>query len=85
VASSRTGTGTAGFRIADEIRDGMSMSLIKNISFTERLWLQIGAQVANLFNHPNYAPPGNLNLSNPGFGQNTNMQTAEGAGLARSS
>jgi hypothetical protein len=60
--------------------DAVSISLIKNINFTERLRLQIGAQVANLFNHPNYAAPGNLNLSNPGFGQITSMQTAEGAG-----
>jgi hypothetical protein len=58
----------------------VSVSLIKSISFTERMRLQIGAQVANLFNHPNYAPPSNLNLSNPGFGQITSMQTAEGAG-----
>jgi len=60
--------------------DVVSISLIKNVNLTERLKLQIGAQVANLLNHPNYAPPSNLNLSNPGFGQITSMQSAEGAG-----
>jgi hypothetical protein len=60
--------------------DVVSISLIKNVYLTERLKLQFGAQVANLLNHPNYAPPSNLNLSNPGFGQITSMQSAEGAG-----
>jgi hypothetical protein len=37
-------------------------------------------QVSNAFNHPNYAPPSNLTLTVPGFGQVTSMQNAEGAG-----
>ncbi len=58
----------------------LSMSLIKSITITEGTRLQIGAQVANLFNHPNYAPPPNLTVGVAGFGQITGMQTAEGAG-----
>jgi hypothetical protein len=34
-------------------------------------------QVANLFNHPNFAPPGNLTLGVSGFGSITSLQTAE--------
>jgi len=78
-AIGRYGDATSG-SVVGPGTDAVSLSLIKNISFTERLRLQIGAQVANLFNHPNYAPPGSLNLSNPGFGAITSMQSAEGAG-----
>jgi hypothetical protein len=61
--------------------DVVSASIIKSVSFTERMRLQIGAQISNLLNHPNYAPPSNLNVSIPaGFGQVTSMQGAEGAG-----
>ncbi len=58
----------------------VSMSLLKTVAFTERLRLQIGAQVSNLFNHPNYNPPANLTLGVPAFGTINSMQTAEGAG-----
>lgn len=58
----------------------VSLSLLKRIAFTERIRLEFGAQVSNVFNHPNYAPPGNLTLGVPGFGQITAMQNAEGAG-----
>ena len=59
----------------------VSMSLIKSVAFTEAIRLRIGAQVSNLFNHPNFAPPTNLNVSTPaGFGQITALQSAEGAG-----
>jgi hypothetical protein len=59
----------------------VSMSLLKRFYITESTRVEIGAQVSNLFNHPNYAPPGNLNTSVPaGFGQITAMQIAEGAG-----
>jgi hypothetical protein len=57
----------------------VSASLLKSFALTERMRLQVGAQVANLFNHPNYAPPPNLTLDVPGFGAITSMQTAEGA------
>jgi Carboxypeptidase regulatory-like domain len=59
----------------------VSTSLIKSVSITESLRVQIGAQVANVLNHPNYAPPPNLNVSVPaGFGQINGLQAAEGAG-----
>jgi len=58
----------------------VSLSLIKSINFTERIRMRIGAQVANAFNHPNFAVPGNLTVGVAGFGQITSLQTAEGAG-----
>ncbi len=58
----------------------VSLSLLKQIPITERLRVQFGAQVANLFNHPNYAPPSNLTVGVPAFGQITSLQSAEGAG-----
>jgi hypothetical protein len=58
----------------------ISMSLIKSIKFTESVRLQFGAEVSNLFNHPNDAVPGNLTVGTSGFASVTNLQTAEGAG-----
>ena len=58
----------------------VSMSLLKQFLVTEGIHVQFGAQVANLFNHPNYAPPSNLTVGVPAFGQITAMQSAEGAG-----
>ncbi len=58
----------------------VSLSLLKRIPITERIRFQFGAQVANLFNHPNYAPPSNLTVGVPAFGQITSLQSAEGAG-----
>jgi hypothetical protein len=56
------------------------LSLLKRFSITERMRVQIGMQVSNAFNHPNYNPPGDLTLTDPAFGQVTSMQVAEGAG-----
>jgi len=58
----------------------LSSSLIKRFQITERARMEIGAQVANLTNHPNYQPPGNLNVSVAAFGAITAMQTAEAGG-----
>ncbi len=58
----------------------ISASLIKHFQITERLRLEIGAQAANLTNHPNYQPPANLNVNAPAFGTITAMQTAEAGG-----
>jgi hypothetical protein len=58
----------------------VSLSLLKRIAITEAARFEFGAQVANLFNHPNYAAPGNLTVGVQGFGQVTAMQSAEGAG-----
>ncbi len=38
----------------------VSLSLTKSINFTESTRFQIGAEAANLFNHPNYAVPTKL-------------------------
>ncbi len=58
----------------------LSTSLIKSFSVTERIRMQIGAQAANVTNHPNYQPPASLNTSVPAFGQITAMQVAEAGG-----
>jgi hypothetical protein len=58
----------------------LSISLIKRFQITERARMEIGAQVANITNHPNYQPPANLNVDVPAFGAITAMQTAEAGG-----
>ncbi len=58
----------------------VSLSLIKHILLTERTRADVGVQVSNVANHPNYAPPSNLVLGVAGFGQITSLQSAEGAG-----
>ena len=58
----------------------VSLSVLKRIPVTERIHVQFGAQVANLFNHPNYAPPSILTVGVPAFGQITSLQNAEGGG-----
>jgi len=57
----------------------VSMSLLKTISVKEKYKLQLGAQVANLFNHPNYSPP-NTTFNTAAFGTISSLQSAEGAG-----
>ncbi len=59
----------------------VSLSLIKRFALTETARMEIGAQVSNIANHPNYAPPDNLNMSvQAGFGTISALQSAEGAG-----
>jgi hypothetical protein len=58
----------------------VALSLLKRFSLTERIRAQIGMQVSNAFNHPNYAPPSSLTVGVAGFGQLTQMQSAEGTG-----
>jgi hypothetical protein len=58
----------------------VALSLIKRFTIRERMRTEVGMQVSNAFNHPNYAPPNNLTLGIPAFGQLTAMQVAEGAG-----
>lgn len=60
--------------------EAVSLSLLKEFAFRERYHVQFGAQVANAFNHSNYAPPSVLTVGVPAFGQITSLQTAEGAG-----
>jgi hypothetical protein len=58
----------------------VSMSLIKSVQIRESARVQVGVQVANLLNHPNFAPPSTLTVGVAGFGALTALQTAEGAG-----
>jgi len=57
----------------------VSMSLLKTVQVREKYKLQLGAQVANLFNHPNYSPP-NTTFNTAAFGTISSLQSAEGAG-----
>ena len=57
----------------------VSGSLIKSVRIAEGIRLQIGAQVANLFNHVNLAQP-STSLVTGTYGTVSNVQTAEGAG-----
>jgi Carboxypeptidase regulatory-like domain/TonB dependent receptor-like, beta-barrel len=57
----------------------VSMSFIKSVSFAEKAKLQFGAEIANIFNHPNYMPP-DMYVGSSGFGTINAVQTAEGAG-----
>jgi len=69
--------------------EAVSMSLIKSIRIKESVRAQVGVQVANLFNHPNFATPNVLTIQNTlngvtqpvtGFGAITALQSSEGAG-----
>jgi len=57
----------------------VSASLMKAVPVTESIRLQVGAQAANLFNHPNYAAPNTI-FNTAAFGTISNVQSAEGAG-----
>ena len=56
-----------------------SLSLMKNLTITEKSKFQFGLEAANVFNHRNYEPP-NMQVDSSGFGSITALQTAEGAG-----
>jgi len=77
-----SGAVVAGATVRLKNQGVVSLSLFKHVALTERVRLEIGGAAANLFNHPNYAVPGLLDLANvgSGFGQISNLQTAEGAG-----
>jgi Carboxypeptidase regulatory-like domain/TonB dependent receptor-like, beta-barrel len=51
----------------------VNASLVKNATLTERLNLQLRAEVFNLFNHPNFNLPDNF-LGSPTFGQITSAR-----------
>jgi hypothetical protein len=59
--------------------DNFSLSLLKNLSLSEKGKFQFGLEAANVFNHRNYEPP-NMQVDSSGFGSITALQTAEGAG-----
>jgi len=71
---------TAGVGIANGPgTQAVSLSLMKSVSLKEGIRFQIGAQAANLFNHPNYSPP-NTTFNTSAFGTISSLQLAEGAG-----
>ena len=57
----------------------VSLSLLKTIQIKEKYRMQLGAQTANLFNHPNFATP-DTTFNTSGFGTISGLQAAEGAG-----
>jgi hypothetical protein len=58
----------------------VSLSLMKGFQVRERMRLQIGAAASNALNHPNYAPPSNLNIGTAGFSSINNVQSQEAGG-----
>jgi hypothetical protein len=78
-AIGRFGNASAGGVIGPGTQ-AVSLSLLKTVDFTERIRMRFGAQVANVFNHPNFGVPNSLAVGVAGFGQITSLQTAEGAG-----
>ncbi|HTC36202.1 MAG TPA: TonB-dependent receptor [Bryobacteraceae bacterium] len=78
--------GTAIGRFGDETSgsivgpgtQSVSLSLIKRFTVKERLRFEVGMQVSNAFNHPNYAPPSVLTVGVAGFGQLTGLQGGGG-------
>ena len=58
----------------------LDLTLARKINLTERVNLQFKAECFNILNHPNFGDPVN-NLSNPLFGQSTQMlATSLGSG-----
>jgi len=57
----------------------VSLSMFKAVAVTDLVRFQLGASVANVFNHPNYASP-NTTFNTPAFGTIGNQQSAESAG-----
>jgi hypothetical protein len=60
--------------------ESVSLSLIKNIKFTERVNVQAGAQVQNILNHRNLDVPASLQLGTSNFGEISSLQTKDNAG-----
>ena len=57
----------------------VSLSLLKTVQVKERYRIQLGAQTANLFNHPNYSNP-NTTFNTAAFGTISSLQSVEGTG-----
>jgi hypothetical protein len=55
--------------------DNINYSLFKNITPTknERFRIQLRAELFNILNHPQFAPPSNLTVSTSGFGSITSL------------
>ena len=78
-ALARQGTAGVGSVVGPGIQT-ISGSLFKHIRFTERVDLQLGGQVQNLFNHQNLDVPASLVLDTSNFGQISSVQTQGNAG-----
>ena len=50
----------------------VDLTLRRQFKLRERLFLQARAELFNVFNHPNFAPPINY-LTSPQFGESTQM------------
>jgi hypothetical protein len=57
----------------------VSLSMLKNIKFSEHMRLQLGCAAANLLNHANYGNPA-TDLSKAQFGEITSFQSNESGG-----
>jgi hypothetical protein len=75
----RQGTARVG-SIVGNGTDTFSMSLMKSVSFSEQIQLQMGAQVQNLFNHHNLDVPASLDIATKNYGTVTSVQTKDNAG-----
>ena len=54
----------------------LSLSLLKRIAFTESTRLEIGAQISNVFNHPNFASPNPVVFSGNNYNSSAGAITA---------
>lgn len=75
----RQGTATVG-SLQGWGTQSVSLSLLKNVHFTERINLQAGAQVQNILNHRNLDVPASLVLDTGNFGQISSLQAKDNAG-----
>jgi hypothetical protein len=76
----RIGTSNEGSLVGPGV-NATGLSMLKRFTLKERLGFQLGTQVSNVFNHPNFLPPSNLTVGIPaGFGQISAINYAEGAG-----
>jgi hypothetical protein len=53
------------------------LSVMKNLRFGERIRAQLRAEIFDLFNHPNFGPPGNV-VGTPAFGAITSTRFPTG-------
>ena len=74
----RMGDSQVGSIVGPETQ-AVSFSLFRTFPIYERAKLKIGAQVANAFNHPNFAPPA-ADLGLDTFGVISGMQSADASG-----
>jgi len=54
----------------------VDMNFVKKTRISERVTLELRAEMFNIFNHPNFSPSATPNINNPGFGSLTSNFTA---------